>query len=73
MAIARQEHHLGRGSRPDRNSGHIEPETAEHRVKNEQKGRSVSSRISLVLASMMLGAAAGWMIFRAVLTLITLD
>jgi hypothetical protein len=72
MAIARQEHHLGRSSRPDRDSSHLEPETAEQRVKNKQRG-SISSRISLILASMMLGAATGWMIFRAVLTLITLD
>ena len=72
MAIAGHDHHLGhRLHRPD--GDRFQPEAAGLPAKRKRKPRSVSSRLNWILAGMMLGATAGWMIFRAFLALITLD
>ncbi len=72
MAIAHHSQHPGRHPLPDDRCC-FEPDRPELPAKRGHKERTISNRISWILAAMMLGATAGWMIFRAFLTLITLD
>jgi hypothetical protein len=71
-AFARHGHHL-RQRRPSYRGGRLEPKAAELPARREHRRRSITNRISWILAGMLLGATAGWAIFQAFLTLITLD
>jgi hypothetical protein len=70
MAVARHDRHPD-PQHPD--PGHSQPVAVELREKSEHKRTPISNRIKWILAGIMLGAAAGWMVFQAFLTLITLD
>lgn len=72
MAIAHHGQHPGRRPLPD-DRDCFGPDTTELPARRSHKERSISNRVSWILAGMMLGATAGWMIFRAFLTLLTLD
>lgn len=67
-ANVRYGHRLGTASReqPD-------PRTAQLSTKSKHGRDLVPNRVKWVLAGLMLGATAAWMVFRALLTLITLD
>ena len=66
MANARHQRSLGRRSQEQPASKAAQPRTRD-------KQAFVSNRVKWALAGMLLGAAAGWMVFRAFLTLVTLD
>ena len=72
MAIARHDHHPGRPSQ-QLDAGHSRSIATGLQLPGERKKTPVSNRIKWMLAAVLLGAAAGWTVFRAFLTLITLD
>ena len=72
MAIADHDHHLPHDVQPS-DQRDLAPNAAQLPAKRERKLRSISNRISWILAAAMLGATAGWMIFQAFLTFITMD
>lgn len=68
MANVRHEHRVGGFSQKQ------QPSKAP-RLQTENKDRlaPIANRVKWILAGIMLGAAAGWTIFQAFLTLVTLD
>jgi len=66
MANARRQQRIGKPSQ-------AQPSLTAPQLPRKRGWASVSSRLKWAVAGMMLGAAAGWTIFRAFLTLVTLD
>jgi hypothetical protein len=66
MANVRHENRVIRSSQE-------QPAPVAARPPRKRERTSVSNRVKWALAGMMLGAAAGWTIFQAFLTLVTLD
>lgn len=67
MANVRSDHSLESAQEPK------VPKASRLPTRSKREQASVSSRVKWIVAGIMLGAAAGWMVFRAFLDLITLD